>query len=72
MAAKNVDAPKTKVPQTWSAQALRIATHYLDDPERWAQQDKFGEGLTVCRREVEPGFLVGDPTGKRMVLVSAR
>ena len=59
-------APK----ETWSAKALRIAAHYLDDPDRWARQDKYGKGLTACQREVEPDFLAGDTSGKRMVLVS--
>jgi hypothetical protein len=56
--------------ESWSSRALKIATKYLEDPEKWAAQDKFGKGLTVCQREVDPGFLVGDHSGKRMVLVS--
>ena len=51
------------VRESWSSRALKIATKYLEDPEKWAAQDKFGKGLTVCQREVDPGFLVGDAIG---------
>jgi hypothetical protein len=56
--------------ESWTSKAHRIATHYLDDPEKWARQDKYGKGLTACQAEVEPDFLAGDSSGKRMVLVS--
>ena len=66
--AAKVEATVAAPKETWSAKALRIAAHYLDDPDRWARQDKYGKGLTACQREVEPDFLAGDPSGKRMVL----
>ena len=56
--------------ESWSSRALKIATKYLDDPGKWAARDKFGKGLTACQREVDPGFLDEDHSGKRMVLVS--
>ena len=51
---------------------LLVAVVVVDDPETWAAQDKFGKGLTVCQREVDPDFLVGNTSGKHMVLVSVR
>ena len=56
--------------ESWTSKAYRIATHYLDDPQKWAQQDKYGKGITACQREVEPDFLAGDDSGNRMALVS--
>eukprot|EP01048_Picozoa_sp_COSAG05_P030676 COSAG05_NODE_10788_length_546_cov_1.959732_1_plen_91_part_10 len=50
------------VRESWSSRALKIAAKYLEDPQKWAAQDKFGKGLTVSQREVDPGFLVGDAT----------
>ena len=54
--AAKVEATVAAPKETWSAKALRIAAHYLDDPDRWARQDKYGKGLTACQREVEPDF----------------
>ena len=49
--------------QSWKSRASKIALAYLADPRKWAAQDKFGKGLTVCQRKVDPGFLLG-PTRK--------
>ena len=70
MARHLADSSTQPARESWSSRALKIAAKYLEDPQKWAAQDKFGKGLTVCQREVDPGFLVGDATGKRMVLVS--
>ena len=48
------------VRESWSSRALKIAAKYLEDPQKWAAQDKFGKGLTVCQREVDPGLFCSE------------
>ena len=66
MARHGIGKSSQPVRESWSSRALKIAAKYLEDPQKWAAQDKFGKGLTVCQREIDPGFLVGDASGKRM------
>ena len=59
MARHLADSSTQPARESWSSRALKIAAKYLEDPQKWAAQDKFGKGLTVCLRRMPMGGIRG-------------